>query len=614
MTGLDEIRETLRTVIEPPSPLPTWQWIEKYCKLPPTAPWQGKFDFELFPFSKIFLNWVDNVLTRTITVMKCAQSALTQTTVQAVLRRMKDRPSDTMWVMAKAESCEEFGKVRLRDSIDRCELVASMVPEKGITSRLVRADSMNVFLRGAESRIGLQSDPVGLIVCDERREWKKGRIEIVRKRTRAFARCLEISIGTAGNKNDELHQDFNKGSQGFPHFRCPRCDRSQPFRFGRDANTLFSNERERGGLVWEDTREAGKWNRKEFVKHVRFQCETCEQEFRTTDKPAMLATVHEFHRVPDALPEHPSLHCDAMMLPWASCSFEAMAWKFVEAMEAMKFGNIEMLMEVIEEDRGEPWELRSATNRDKEYLNRRGKFKLGQMWADEKDSSLLEPNTTLILTFDRQTFHLVYLIRQWRKNGESRLIECGTVPGYDDLRVLQQERKINNGCMWGDDGGKDTTNFRQTCLRYGWRILKGEDFEHYTIQGQTKDELGKETSHRQGWRHTKFDPGIGTISQGRATIDAWLFSNSWYLDKLYNMFLVGKGPVFEIPQDVPTAYMQEIGAYEWRERTSKQDGGTEGFWYTSGPNHFADCEKMQLVVADVGAITRFLPKPKDQRK
>lgn len=611
MTSIEEVEDAIRLTMEPPSPLATSEWIEKNCELPPTAPWRGKFDFELFPFVKIFLNWADNRQTRKLVVMKCAQSALTQNTVQYVMRRVKDRPVDAMWVMAKAESCEEFGTVRIRDAVDCCESVKSMLSasRSATTKKMVRFDSMNLFLRGAQSRIGLQSDPVGIIVCDERREWDKGRIEIVRKRTRAFSNSIEISIGTAGRKNDELHQDFDKGSQGFPHFRCPKCDRSQPFRFGKDATTLFPNERDRGGLVWEDTREGGRWNWKEFGKHVQFQCENCEQEFRTADKPAMLATVHEFHRVPDALPEYPSLQCPALMLPWASCSFEALAQKFVEATEALKFGNIEMLMEVVTEDMGEPWELRSATNRDKEFLNRRGKYKLGQKWTDDKDATLLEPNTTLILTFDRQLFHLVYLIRQWRRNGESRKVQCGTVPSYDDLRSLQLEWKINNGCMWGDDGGRDTTNFRQTCLRYGWKILKGEDFESYTIR-ESKD--GKENSHRQGWRYTEFDPGIGTVSQGRATIAAWLFSNSWYLDKLYNMFLVGKGPLFEIPADVPKEYIEQINNYEWRER-QKQDGGTEGYWHKCGCVDLGDCEKMQLVVSDVGGITRFLPKPKEQK-
>ena len=602
--------QILREACTPPSRLSTWRWIEENVYLDPTmSDFSGKVRFDFFPASKIFFNHLDNPRLRKSTVMKCSQSGFTENAIMYVERRIKENPVTTMWVGANAQKTEEDAKKRIWPAIENCPVVAELSPppedRERWTKRLIMFDSMNLMIRGSESRMALQGDPAGLIICDERREWKPGRIHLLRKRTRSKMAPLEISIGAAGKKGDELHADWLEGSQTFIHFTCPKCNHSQPWRFGKDPTTLFPDARPLGGVVWptnDVTKPNGNWNYDEVKKSARYECEKCGEQFPNSQKLALLKTSHEFHRNPSALPRIFSLQVNAMVLPFTETEWGDIVVEFLKAKDAMKCGDIEPMIAFVTETLGEPWELRNEKQKESELLERCGDYKLGQFWTDTNDPKAIEPKTVFVITVDRQLMHVVYVIRQWRQNGQSRLVWCGVKPSMDEIREMQLQLTIRNKCVWADDGGTLSAEFRQTCLRNGWNVLKGEDYEHFTISGKEQ-----EKSYRQGWRATEFDPGVGTTQQGRATMTAYLWSNPWFKDKLYNIFTVGKGPLWELPKDIPPVYVKELMANEWREKT-RNDGRIEGYWHESGPDHFADCELEQLVVAEIAGITRVLPR------
>lgn len=593
---------------EPPSEVPTWQWLEQNIELSPVmSDLPGKVSFEYFPASRFFFDHLDDPRLRKCTVLKCSQSGFTENAVMHLMRRIKERPVTTMWIGQNAEKTQEDAKKRFWPAIASCAAIQTISPaeddRKRWTKKLIMFDTMNLLIRGSNSVGGLRGDPCSLIICDERSDWKAGRIHKARQRLSGKNTPVEISIGVGGHKNDELHTDWLEGSQTFVHFYCPMCHHSQPFRFGKVDSVLFDQPRMKGGLVWEEndtTKPAGNWDYEEVKKTVRFECEECGHLMHNSEKGELLKSAHEFHRNPQALPENFSPQVPALLLVWEKRSWGEIVVDFLKAVAAMKQGDIEPMMTFVQETLGEPWELRNARQKRGELLDRQGDYKLGECWMVDGE---IEPNTTLILTFDRQQFNLVFIVRQWRKNGQSRMIWCGVFPGYEELRAFQLEKKIRGRCVWGDDGGRLTTEFRQTCLRYGWNVMKGEDFAHFTIN----DDKQQEKSYRQGYKKTMFDPGIGTMNQGRAMMDAWLHSSIWYKDKLYNVFIPGLGPLWELPSDTPSEYFKEVLANEWREK-ERADGSIEGYWHETGPDHFADCELEQVAVADIGGLTRVLPK------
>ena len=586
------LTDILKEAWTPRSTLSTWRWIESNVELDQTSAEPGHVSFDDFPCSKFFFDHFDEQKVKRISLLVSRQSGKTQNLIFSFLKRVKEKPVTTMWVMANADQCEEFSRKRLWPAINSCKSLDKLKPDARDrrTKKIMQFATCNLLLRGSKSGVSLRSDPVGLLYCDERGQWHPGAIEIVRRTTTTFADALEVSAGTPEVKDDELHQDFMAGSQTFIHWNCPHCQHSQPFRFGKDPSVLFPDRRELGGVVWpenDETKPGGRWSYEAVERLAEYECEHCGSRFKWQQRSELLKTAHEVHRNPEALPKLVSMHWNKLYMPWEDCAWGKIAVEFLKAMAAVKCGDIEKLKRLVTEDFGEPWELRSK-QKEGELLERRGVYKVGEQWTGD--------GAALLLTVDRQQTYLVYVLRQWRKDGSSRLIQWGKLPGYEDLRAFQFSNKIMDKAVWGDDGGTDTTNWRQTCLRYGWHSMKGEDFKYYNKSHQNK-------TWRDGWKETKVDPGIGTSMQGRYQMPLWLFSKDWYREKLYFLFIPGKGPLWEIPSDVDTEYLTQMQAVELREKENAK-GEVIKYWNTSGPDHVPDCEMMQLVVADINMLTR----------
>lgn len=592
-----------------PSRVPIWQWLEEcYDLILGKSALPGRVSFEFLPASKFFFDHAQDYRCSRITEMVCHQSGKTENAIMLLNWSVVNAPLPTMWVMANADQCEDFGKDRLYPAFENCEPAFALAPKEREkwTRRLVQFDSCSLHLRGSNARGKLKSSPIGRIICDERADWKKGSIGTLRERLTTFSNSQEISMGTPGEENDELHTDWKKGSQTFMHFNCQDCGHSQPFRFGKDESVLFPKPRPRGGLVWltnDETKPNGIWDLTDggaVERSTRYECENCGRLYQNGEKIKLIKTIHEFHRNPKALPAHYSSSRNVLMMPWSSVAWGKVAVKFLSAKQAMKTGDIEPMKTFMQEDMGEPWRPFSSTKTKADILDRVGKYKMLESWC-ESDGTL-EKDSGYILTFDRQMLgKLIYVVRQWRLRGESRLIDYGEIHSLEEMRALQIKLKIKNRCVGGDDHGPNASEFRQACLRYGWMAMFGEDRAHFP--GETKKD---EPPPRQGYRLTSLDPGIGTTSQGPCTIPALIWSNPWYKDKLYHFFIPGKGPLWEISTDAPAKYLEELNSNEYREK--EVNGRREKYFHETGEDHAADCELEQIAMADYLGITRSISR------
>lgn len=607
--------DVLSRAFSPPSDLPGWRWCEENIILDNTGPMPGRYSTEFTPQVRWFMDASEQAGVETVTGQISAQSGKTQMVINMLVRIIAEDPGPCMWVAATKDNIEETAQKRIFPAIENCAVTAPMLPKekKRRSKKLIQLDSMNLMMRGTESRVGLQSDPVRYIIGDERREWKKGAIDLLRKRTRTFYNAKEIGIGTAGNEDDELDSDFKKGTQTHFHFHCLKCQHSQPFRFGKAESAYFPKERTLGGLVWEEndlTRPNGDWgDYSEVRKTVRFECEKCGHHYQNSEKVTLIKTIHPVDYNLKAPKKFRSFTWNALAMVWPSCDWANIVEEFLRANEQMKQGNLEPLRAFITETLGEPFQKRGKKIQTKDLLERVGEYKAGEFWFNIAEPSQLEKNSGYILTFDRQLMRIVYVIRQWRPNGQSRFIEYGEKATEDDVRQMQIEMKIKSRCVFGDDHGPNTSKFRQKCLQWGWTPMFGEERKHFSVQ---KTEGGIDKSFWQGWATTELDPGIGTGSQGITTILALRWCNEWYKDKLYHFFIRGQGPLWEIPQDAPAQYLKELNANEWREK--EVNGRRENYWHETGEDHAADCELEQIAAADYLGLTRSITKPKEEMK
>jgi|GEM_PF-1665103 len=608
-----EPADFIRAAWQPASDLTIDRWIEQNVELGGDSDMQGRVSFELFPMVRYFLRKCQDPAVRSVTLICSAQSTKTKSVQFYLIHRLINNPGPTIWYEDTQESAKEFSQTRLYNDLHGCELVRDKLPADRHRQKwaLIQFDDMDLYVLGANTKRNRERIAAEVVLCDERRNYPRGAMASIRNRYKTFRQSKEISFSTAGQEFDELHQGFLNGTMVFFHWSCLKCGHRQPFRFGRNATTLFPTARECGGFIWEDSKlthpSENVWDIREVRKTVRYQCENpgCRREYRNSEKPLLIATMNEtndFGAVETnlmAAPEHVSMHWSEFYMPFADTSWEMTVEKFLKAHVTLKrTHNEEPLKVVVQESFGEPWRVDTEKVEAQQVLERQGIYSLGEKWGAEIESAT-------ILTFDKQMGHVKFVVRQWQPGGASRLILCGQTPDFETLRKDQEKLAIKDKCVWGDCAYEPDKVF-SACHSYGWIPMLGSDRDEF--QNKVWNEQEKKFDHVKAyWKADTFRTRYGLIKR-------FVWANNHYMDQLY-LFLIPGGltnvnvdnekrhlaPLWEIPSNKPYDYVSELSAVE-RVKETDADGTVTYRWRWTGRHDFADCELMQIVVADQAGL------------
>jgi len=525
--------------------------------------------------------------------MFSAQYVKTLALIIDFLRNAKEDPADTMWVMADADQVDEFIDKRLMPYIEGCEPVAKLF--HGKKKRLMMFESFNLLLRGSNSRAKLQSDPIRRVYCDERREWKPGAIDLLRKRMRTFPNAMEISAGTPGRENDELHIDYLEGSQTRAHIQCLKCGHSQPIRFGRDKTTLWENKRDCGGFVWNTndvTKPNGKWDWQEVAKTVRFECENpqCRERYSNNQKYELIRTMHSHDYNPKPVPGILSFGGGAFEAIWESCDWDKLVIEFLKAIEAAKQGNVEPLRAFVSETLGEPWKDEIGVIEDFGFLEaRKADYNFGDAWPEE---------LSRFMAADAQESggeHYWWAIRAFARGGKSRLIAFGRATSLKELEDTRQQYDVPVDNCIIDTGFKASVLYK-FCVSTGWRAFKGDDAEFFLHRNPRLQK-----TYRRVWEKTQIDPFFGTVNQGRRSLSLFRWSNNAVKDQLAT-YMNGLSGEWAIPANTPRTYLKQITA-EKREEVVDTNGRVKFVWKRRiRDNHLFDCELMIHTAAIISKV------------
>ena len=581
-------------------PMLAWKWGEKFVKLEKSSPMPGRYRTDLTPQVRSVLNEAQSNDNSKIVVLCSAQSAKTQTLMIFFAWMVKNDPGPCFWLMAAHDDAKEFSQTRLMPMLESIEELEDVMPAgRGKRNRvLVQFATMDLMFRGSNSKSKLQSTPVRWLFLDEVRNYTRGALELVLKRIRAWRNARQFWISTAGNAHDEMHTAYLEGTRTHFHFKCLECDHSQPLRFGRTATPLFPNERQKGGLRWETnetTCPGGEWDYDELAKTIRFECENCGHLHHEHDRGRMLETLHPIDTNSRALKGVKSFWWNALYIPWVLWS--DIAKEFLQAHIAFSRGNVEPLKAWCRESDGCPWEERGEKPKENELRRQCGKhyddgYGRGQFWSEE--------NTARVLTADVQAAaggFLKWVLREWKPNGDSRLVNYGRVLDFDALRELQHEMGVDDSNVFIDSGW-NASKVYAACVDFNWRPMKGDDAHHFvTYKGKV--------AIRRTFKVTLVDPSIGKKKTSaftqRTSLPLIVWSNDSYKDRLLLHIVIGRGPVWEIPDDVSNDYCQEVLGEERRAKTNER-GAITYSWHKTATNDYLDAELMQLVVADIAGL------------
>lgn len=608
-TSETEFADFLSGLCSPPDMEPTEVWGEKNV-IVQDGPFAGSnWRLQFTMYAKFIFAAMRTPGMKRVVIMMCAQYVKTTALFIDFLRNVKEDPADTMWVMAEADHMNEFIQKRLMPYIEGCDAVAKLL--HGRSKNLIQFEGMNVLLRGSNSRAKLQSDPIRRIYCDERREWKKGSIDLLRKRMRTFPNAMEVSAGTAGDENDELHIDYDEGTQTRAHYLCPKCNHSQPIRFGREATAIWKTAREFGGFRWdtnEVTKPGGVWNYGEVMKTVYFECENadCKHRITNAEKYEFIRTMHTHNYNPNATPGHASFSGCAFEAVWESCDWDKLVVEFLKAVEQAKQGNTEPLKAFITETLGEPWQDRLGVIEDAGFLEaRKFNYNYGDIWPEAKRRFMAAD------VQERGGEHYPYVIREFADSGKSRLVSHGQARTLAELEKIRQDFKIGPTSALIDSGYKAQEIYR-FCVSCNWKAFKGESRDYFLISKPHPKNPNVRITARQIWNKTVAVVYNPQTRAKVANIPLYMHCNNATNDLLaeYTKGLLGE---WTLPAVTAKDFIQQMVGDVRREVTDSK-GVVSYQWFTVGPNHLRDCCRMILIAAIITGVLAPPPPPKVAEK
>jgi phage terminase large subunit GpA-like protein len=486
-----------------------------------------------------------------------------------------------MWVMAAKDEAGEFVADRVTPTFENCPPVAQKITGQGKLH--FDFDGIPFYFVGAGSKSKLQSKPIRWLYLDEVRNYPKGALETVMKRTRSFWNSRTFIVSTPDKKDDAVDRAYKQGDQRVWHFPCPKCGHLQLLKIDQ--------------LKWdtnETTHPEGKWDFDKLADTIRYECVSCGHAIKDTPMERKhIARAGRFVRLNPRAPRHKvSFHWNALLPPWVQ--WRSIVEEFIAARRALKNGDINPYKTFWNETLGLPWDDKLGVIEDYGFLEKRkAKYDYGETWAEE---------VVRFMAADKQARggeHYWYVIRAFGRFAKSRLVAYGRVTSYAQLLEVQKQYNVKSKNAMIDTGYQATECYR-FCATSGWKAFKGDPTQYFLMRDA---KTGK--TYRTAFDKTYVDPLHGQhrgkrkslrAAMGRQLLPLYRWSNDMVKD-LFTSYATGMIGEWTIPECIGKEYLEQL-ASERRVEHEKSNGQIVTAWeQIKEDNHLRDCELMIVVAA-----------------
>jgi phage terminase large subunit GpA-like protein len=333
-------------VFAPPPAFTVSEWARAHRRLPEaSAARGGRWDNRVCPYLVQIMDSVLEPGARTISVMKAAQTGVSESVLNAVGFFIEHQPTPLLFVLPTASAAEAFSKERLADMIastpalrrrvtDKRLPAADERPESTLTLKMFpggflalgASNSATTFARWAV-RVGIADD------CDRFPPTvgvEGDPADLLRNRTLSFHDGLTIFISTPTVQHGRIDSLFARSDQRRWVVPCQACGHAT-------------------WVTWSDTSHW--WVR--YDAHdpstARLQCPRCEASIAEPERAAWVARGAWQATAPPADPGAVGFHLPSMLSPFISLPQLVARWH-----EAQQRGR-ESLRTFVNTSLAEPW-------------------------------------------------------------------------------------------------------------------------------------------------------------------------------------------------------------------------------------------------------------------
>lgn len=555
------------------------------------------------------------------------QVAKTTLLMLGVSWRIKRRPGPTLWVFPDDGLVRRFNRKRWRPFLQDNPIFADEIPrsERGNINFDLFAlgfqllNSMDLQFAHSNSPGALSSDPVEWVIFDEidkgarasKREAASHKLADERTKTYP-ATGKRIKASTPTDEESIIEEEYEMGTQEGYFVLSPFAPREEPFTL--DWRNEEESENDGYRIAWDSAarRRDGSWDYDKVRESAYYRCPRTGDKILDYHKPAMNDEGQWVARNENPKPGYYSFHLPTIYSP--DVSFGDLALKWIEANQSLialqNFIN-SALAEIYTPYVTDKTDVPIGNYSFADVTEPRDPLGLDPRSADFPvlRSAPAVNREVDLLTIDVQKAGFYVIARRWDLlNGNSRLLHHATpesIKTDDDLIELTKSLGILKNHVGIDHGYKGSSKVNALCSKHRWLALKGDEAAYFVHQRRDRPPINKPIARKK-----LIDPYEGTAKQGKAKpIALYLWSNPGIYNELAAL-KDGRGSRFEVPVDISKAYTTQLKSWSLLLKRRPTSGRRYHEWGNPSkkPDHFWDCECMQIVMAHRWAVPiRILP-------
>lgn len=570
---------------------------------------KGRFDVSRSKYLMAPFRAVRDRRVRQVVILKAVQTGGSLIADISVPYFIEHDPGDLLWLFQDDKFAVTYMDERFMPLLKRTTSLRPWIDaagRRGVQKDALLLPHMSVMIGGLNEG-NVQSLSKRYVIIDEC--WLAGSNGLIRQakdRTTAFPYTSKVLlISQAGVEGDDLDLEWNSSSMSEWQWCCPSCGHYQVFEWSvkRDDGSW-------AGMKWDTndtTRPNGRWCYPAVARTARLECFKCGHHVE--DTPANRRRLDDTHRYQ---PMNPGADTAIAGYHWPAVanqdiSFGSLVVKYLKAKEQQEnHGYLLPLVEFYQKQLARAWNLNTVVDYRRVSWE---PYDVAAEWSAEAFRFI-----TIDCQKDFKEFWAV--ARSWAANGESRQLDRQRLESWEEVAMFQSQWKVKDQHVFVDCG-YEQTKVAAECIKHGhvgqvggrkvwlcWVAMKGVRQEVFTHTN------AKKVSEKRIYSALDYlTPNIGQRGTSyRCPFFAW--SNLSVKDILRRHRDGESAKFLSLPDTDPPSdvwsYTAQMNS-EIRVKEVDENGKKISVWKPVGkrPNHYWDCEAMQVAAACICGIIGY---------
>jgi len=571
------------------------EWAEANLVLSKNNSEPGKYSMDRTPYVRSIFEALKSSKYSIVVVVGAVQVFKTQVALNWIGNVLDDDPANCIWISSTTELAIRTSRIKFRQELLRNSTLAEKWNDTKDATYTKEVNGTNIYFGWSNSVSQLSMVNAKYMVGDEIDKWpdnveKQGDpIELLEGRGTTYPDSILLLVSSPCAEVGEPSKIVGRWLSGtrFKWFwPCPFC-----FEYFYPMSSMLKYDEELVKQIGENS----------ILKSVYLECPHCFEKILNKHKKwmnslgVMLAPGEKVENgevtninVDAQNNKTASFWVSGLCALWEKKSFGQLALKLYKA---KKSNDENRVFAVLTSDFAEEYEPPSEKPSIDLVQTCRRNYTLNQV-----------PSDVICLTgsVDVQKYQLYYVIRGWAKKLNSYLINYGTIEGQTDKdEVWNAFENMVLGTIFENKAGRKfrTKPFWIDC---GWRPQAVYEFccrnrdLYFPVRGIPEETNANTIKPVQAMNvYDAKDRNNNPLGQ---TIIRYKINDSYYKSDLYRRMDKPRGDEgrWYIPRDVDEFYIKSVTA----EEKIKLKSGKTKWRSTFRHNHYLDCEKIQLAIAD----------------